>query len=143
MKPYLLLTCLVVLLAYKASAQTKTQDTVPAKNRLPSPPKVSYLAVSAPPLILLKDINANIGKRVMIKDIVFAHHVADTVEVIALGGKYPHDLLTVVLYGKAFQTLKNTDVDGKTIVITGTPEFYKGDNQMYIGDPNYIHVYTQ
>lgn len=78
----------------------------------------------------------------MIKDIVYAHRIADTVELIALGGKYPNNLLTVILYGKAFQVLKGTDIDGKTIVITGTPELYKGDNQMYIGNPGDIHVYT-
>lgn len=118
----------------------RAQSQSPAKSQANPPPTVAWLEVAKPTLITLKDINANIGKYVKIVDVVYRHRVLDSVEAIALGGVYPNVILTVILYGKAFDKLKAIDIDGKTISVSGTIVVSNGDNQLYLSDGNNIDV---
>jgi hypothetical protein len=146
MKRLILISSFVSLLAYKASAQT---DTVPKshvtssnQNSDTSPPKVSHLVGLIEP-IPLKEINKHIRQFIQIKDVVYGYRVLDTLEVMALGAAYPNEALTVVVYGKAFKALKASNVAGKAIVVSGyiTVNQEGKDPEIFVQDPNLIHVY--
>jgi hypothetical protein len=73
---------------------------------------------------------------------VSAHRVLDTLEAIAMGGIYPNQALTVILYGKALNAFKTNDIDGKTIWICGViwPDKENKDRQLFINDPGMISI---
>ena len=147
MKPYLLIACFVMMLAYNASAQTdssitNTHSITSKKNPANKPPpRASF----APGLVTisLKDINSHLGEYIQVSDIVYGYRVLDTLEVMAFGAAYPNQALTVVLQGKAFEALKASNVIGKTIVVTGiiTVNKENKDPQMIVSDLHLIRVY--
>lgn len=147
MKHLFLLFCFITLLAYKVSAQTESsvtnaQNSIVKKNTTNNPPpKASNVTGLA--TIPLKDIHSNLGKFVQVCDVVYGYRVLDTLEVLAFGAAYPNQALTVVLYGKAFDALKASNVVGKRIVVTGiiTADKEGKDPQMIVSDSSLIHIY--
>jgi hypothetical protein len=106
----------MVCLSYFANAQNKTIKVDTAS----SPPKASYIVAGNPvPSINLKEIPLYNGKYVSLTGTVYEHRLLDTLEVLALGGTYPNQALTVIIHGKALNTFKTIDIDGKTVWVSG------------------------
>ena len=117
------------------------QNSTTKKDTTNNPPKASF--VTGLPLIALKDIYANVGKYVQVRDVVYGYRVLDTMEVLTFGAAYPNQALTVILYGKAFEASKMSTVMGKTILVTGiiTVNKENKDPQISVTNPALIHIY--
>lgn len=130
-----LICCYQVTSAQNSNTKTDTPT---------SPPRVAHLEiiVDPVPLITLKDVPLYNGKYVRIIDVVSAHRMLDTLEVLAMGGIYPNQALTIVLHGKALNAFKAIDINGKPIWIYGIIRADKEnkDPQLFISDPHFISI---
>lgn len=111
MKKFLLVAILSSTLAFTASAQEKFN---------------------------LDHFVHNVGKKITLCDTVYSFKIfSDTVTMLNMGGKYPHQRFTVVVTGKEIQL--NTDgIVGKHICVTGDASMYKGRPEIMIYHPNQI-----
>ncbi|WP_184544133.1 hypothetical protein [Mucilaginibacter sp. FT3.2] len=130
---------LILFFSYQAS---HAQDSVTKADVSASPPKVSHIVENPVPLIKLKDVALYSGKYVRIIDVVYAHKMVDTLELLAVGGIYPNQALTIIVYGKALAALKADDVDGKTIMVGGivVADKENKDPEIYINNPQLINI---
>lgn len=87
-------------------------------------------------VIDIKDAAGNIGKTVSITGKVFGSRDMGSLYLVNMGAAYPDQLLTVVLRGEAKKV--GSDLDSKTIRVTGKITEYKGKPQIEITDPNMI-----
>ena len=136
------LTIVIYLLCCYQLTSAQNSDTKPTTRE--APPTVAHLEIGVDPvpLIDLKDVASYSGKYVKIINVVSAHRVLDTLEVLAMGGVYPNQALTIILRGKALNAFKANDIDGKTIWIYGVVWDNKEnkDPQMFIDDVNMISI---
>jgi hypothetical protein len=80
----------------------------------------------------------HVGKKITLCDTVSSFKIlSDTVTMLNMGGKYPHQRFTVVVTGKEIQ-LNTDDIVGKQICVTGDASVYKGRPEVMIYHPNQI-----
>jgi DNA/RNA endonuclease YhcR with UshA esterase domain len=80
----------------------------------------------------------NVGKKITLCDTVYSFKIlSDTVTMLNMGGKYPHQTFTVVVTGKEIQ-LNTDNIAGKHICVTGDASMYKGRPEIMIYHTNQI-----
>ena len=90
-----------------------------------------------------KDAAAKIGKRVTVCARVFGIHSTSDITQLSLGGSYPNNPLTVVIFAKNYSkfTIPFEDLyKNRNITVKGTIETYKGKSQIIITEPGDIGV---
>lgn len=87
-------------------------------------------------VIDIKDAAGSIGKTVSITGKVFGSRDMGSLYLVNMGAAYPSQLLTVVLRGEAKKL--GTELNGKTVRVSGRITEYKGKPQIEITDPNMI-----
>lgn len=111
MRKCLLVTMLGLALAFTASAQEKFS---------------------------LNHFVHNVGKKITLCDTVYSFKIfSDTVTMLNMGGRYPHQRFTVVVTGKEIQ-LNTDNIVGKHICVTGDASLYKGRPEIMIYHTNQI-----
>jgi len=114
---YLAILCLLFLFAYSASAQ----KPVPAT----------------------KEVLKNIGHDVTVLDSVKGYKViSKDTTLLYLGGKYPNQLVTVIIKGKEIK-LKPTAMMNKWIYVTGPLTLDNGKPQIVVSESYLISIYPE
>jgi DNA/RNA endonuclease YhcR with UshA esterase domain len=93
--------------------------------------------------IQITDANKNIGKVVTVCSKVFGVRATPTITQINLGGAFPNNLLTIVIFGKSYKNFTSEMSEryqGKNVCVTGKIEMYKGKPQIIVENPNDIHI---
>jgi DNA/RNA endonuclease YhcR with UshA esterase domain len=106
------------------------------------------LGLNAQTTIELKDIANHIGDSVKVKGKIFGvrylESAKNTPTFINVGGAYPNQLLTVVIWGEVRNKLGYTPEDkkysGGMTVVTGKVELYKDKPQIVINDPQQLQI---
>ena len=80
----------------------------------------------------------HVGKKVTLCDTVSSFKIfSDTLTMLNMGAKYPHQNFPVVVTGKEIQ-LNTDDIVGKHICVTGDASVYKGRPEIMIYHTNQI-----
>jgi len=113
MKHLLLITSIVALIGFKASAQTT---------------------------IVINDAAKHIGENVTICDKVYSTKLlyGPNLTFLDLGGQHPNQLVTLLIKGEdrsKFKGKPEDDYKGKNVCVTGTLVDYKGKPEIIISDP--------
>ncbi|WP_311954606.1 S1/P1 nuclease [Mucilaginibacter terrae] len=123
-------------------------------NRLLAGQKVKAVTVSAPPAVQgvptnktadatptavkLEEIKNYVGKTVTVSGKVFSSRDIGSMILVNLGAAYPNQLLTLALKGDA--KALGTQLDGKTITITGQVIDYKGNPEIIVTSQQQVKV---
>ncbi|MGZ3240571.1 MAG: hypothetical protein ACXWJK_09445, partial [Burkholderiaceae bacterium] len=92
--------------------------------------------------VKLEDVKDHIGDTVKVKGKMYAgrllENAKNTPTLINVGGKYPNELLTIVIWGEVRKKFKYAPTDKKFMdgmaVVTGKVELYKDKPQIVIND---------
>ncbi len=101
-----------------------------------TPQSTTVTTVGTPTVIKLEEIKNNIGKTVTVSGKVYSSKDIGSMILVNLGAAYPNQLLTLALKGDA-KTL-GTQLDGKTLTVTGQVINYKGKPEIIVIDKNMI-----
>jgi DNA/RNA endonuclease YhcR with UshA esterase domain len=94
------------------------------KNLIPAENSISYL-----------------GKKVTVCDKVYSVRYTNTITQISVGGKYPNNPITVIIFSKSYPNFKGVIEDmfkDKNICVKGKVEEYRGKAQIIIEKPEDI-----
>lgn len=86
---------------------------------------------------------SNIGKIVTICEQVFNVRSTDKITQINLGGKFPNNPLTIIVFAKDYSKFKDSyfeNLNNKNICVKGKIELYKDKAQIFISNPNSISL---
>jgi len=141
MKPYLFLIGLLILSVCKASAQ-----------------KVVHVVLEAPPnahhfgdgynAITLKNIDKANTDTIKITEVISSYKITDTIATVYLGDVSPNQKLKIILKDGAKEYLdamlkieyKGKDLPGMKILAIGRINFFEGQPQIIITDPNLFTI---
>ena len=107
-----------------------------------------FLSVSsfAQTQIKLDDVQNHVGDSVKLMAKIYSGKYLESVErtptFLDVGGKYPHEKLTLVIFGdvrKQFKNAPETFYEGRQEWITGKIELYKNKPQIIINSPDQIY----
>ncbi len=107
-----------------------------------------FLSVSsfAQTEIKLDDVQNHVGDSVKLMAKIYSGKYLENVErtptFLDVGGKYPHEKLTLVIFGdvrKQFKNAPETFYEGRQEWITGKIELYKNKPQIIINSPDQIY----
>jgi DNA/RNA endonuclease YhcR with UshA esterase domain len=99
--------------------------------------------------ISLEELAQHVGDSVLIKGkiygITYLEQSKNSPTFINVGGKYPNQLLTVVIWGDTRKKF-DYDLDKKELAsgmatVTGKVEIFKGKPQIVIHDPNQVKIF--
>ena len=89
------------------------------------------------------DAAANVGKKVTICERVYNVRSTDKITQINLGGKFPNNPLTIIVFAKdyaKFQPSYLENLHNRNVCVKGKVEFYNGKTQIIISDPSSLTV---
>jgi hypothetical protein len=109
----------------------------------PSDPAVAAPAIApaadvTPVAIDIKDAASHLDQVVVVGAKVFGYKALSGLTLVNLGAAYPDQLLTVVLKGEAIAMADG--LDGKTILVTGKVELYKGKPEIIVTKKDKVTV---
>ena len=87
------------------------------------------------------DANLNVGKNVTICEKVFNVRSTDKITQINLGGKFPNNPLTIIVFAKDYAKFKESyfeNLNNKNICVKGKIELYKDKPQIIVSEPSSI-----
>ncbi|WP_461787863.1 hypothetical protein [Pedobacter sp.] len=93
--------------------------------------------------ISIKDAVNYVGKEVTICDSVYSARAMDNLSLMNLGGKFPKELLTVVVFKADRAKFEKEPVEifeHQRICITGTVTLYKEKLQIVVNDPKQLKL---
>ncbi|MGE6220697.1 hypothetical protein ACQKCH_12790 [Nubsella zeaxanthinifaciens] len=93
--------------------------------------------------ISIKDAVNHVGKQVTICDSVYSARAMDNLSLMNLGGKFPKELLTVVVFKADRAKFEKEPVEifeHQRICITGTVTLYKEKLQIVVNDPKQLKL---
>ncbi|WP_199121284.1 hypothetical protein [Pedobacter sp. ASV28] len=93
--------------------------------------------------ISIKEVANHLGKEVTICDSVYSSRALDNLTLLNIGGKYPKELLTVVVYKADRPKFAKEPAEvyaNKRICITGKIQEYKGKLQIVVTEPKQLAV---
>jgi hypothetical protein len=99
-------------------------------------PVESSTAASTIPVVRLEEVKNSIGKTVTVSGKVFSSRDIGSMVLVNLGAAYPNQLLTLALKGEAKSSA--TQLEGKTVTVTGKVIDYKGKPEIIVTDKNMI-----
>ena len=109
---------------------------------------ICFLSVSsfAQTEIKLDDVQNHVGDSVKLMAKIYSGKYLESAEnthtFLNVGGKYPHEKLTLVIFGdvrKQFKNAPETFYEGRQEWITGKIELYKNKPQIIINSPDQIY----
>jgi DNA/RNA endonuclease YhcR with UshA esterase domain len=94
------------------------------------------LAQTATPTVTPADAKAHVGQTVTVEGAVSDVHTVGTgVTFIDLGGRYPDNAFTAVIFAADAGKFPNVSaLNGKTVDITGPVQLYKGTPEILLND---------
>jgi len=95
------------------------------------------VGAGAPVKIVGSEASHHIGDYVIVTDKVYGVKDMGSLVLVNVGRAYPDQLLTVVLRGSAKSLA--SELDGKTIHVTGKVELYKGKPEIVVTDPAMVY----
>jgi len=89
MKYFFLLTCFVILLVFRVSAQANVYSVL------------QKMANPEDPGLPIKDVINHIGSEVYIRDTIFGYKIINhSLKLLFIGGRYPNQVLTIIIKGR-------------------------------------------
>ena len=111
---------------------------------------VAYTTVYSQKTIQLKDAGQHIGDSVIVEgrimDTRYFESANNAPALFNMGGKFPNQLLTLVIYGsdrKNFKDAPEIFYKEKNVVVKGKIEEYKGKPQIIVRSPDQIAVISE
>lgn len=102
-----------------------------------------FIAAKSQTNVAIKDIVNHVGKEVTLCDSVYSARSLDNLSLLNLGGKFPKEVITVVVF-KAdrdkFEKEPVTLFENKRICVTGKVTLYKEKLQIVVNDPKQIKL---
>lgn len=106
-----------------------------------------FIASNAQKEIKLAEVKDHIGDSVKVEGIIsgvrYLETAKNTPTFINVGGNYPNQLLTVVIWGdvrKYMSSVPATKDEGSKIIVTGKIELYKDKPQIVVKDPAQLEI---
>lgn len=105
-------------------------------------------AVNAQTSIKLEDVSKHIGDSVIVcgkvDDMRYFESSKNSPTFLNIGGKYPNQLLTVVIWGDVRKQFKTSpdELKGKQVCLTGRIILYKDRPEIIIGQPEQLVAQT-
>jgi DNA/RNA endonuclease YhcR with UshA esterase domain len=76
---------------------------------------------------------SHIGQSITIEGIVSEVHVADRATFIDIGGRYPDEEFTGVIFPESYSAFPDVaELEGKTVDISGTVQLYRGKPEIIL-----------
>jgi len=98
-------------------------------------------ATTRPGTVTAADAAAHIGETVTVEGIVSEVHVSERATFIDLGGRYPNEEFTGVIFTSDAGAFSDVDAyEGKTVDITGTVQLYRGRPEIILTSPSQIRI---
>jgi DNA/RNA endonuclease YhcR with UshA esterase domain len=92
-------------------------------------------------VVTAADAAAHVGETVTVEGIVSEVHVSERATFIDLGGRYPNEEFTGVIFTSDAGAFSNVDAyEGKTLDITGTVQLYRGRPEIILTSPSQIRI---
>jgi micrococcal nuclease len=111
---------------------------------------VAYTSVYSQKAIELKDAAHHIGDSVIVEgrimDTRYFESASKAPALFNMGGKFPNQLLTLVIYGadrKNFKDAPEIFYKEKNVIVKGKIEEYKGKPQIIVKSPDQIEIISE
>jgi len=91
--------------------------------------------------ILATEAISNVGKNVTVCERVYNARRTDKITQINIGGKFPNNQLTIIVFAKDYPKFKESyfeDLNNKNVCVKGKIEMYKDKAQIIISDPSSV-----
>jgi len=96
------------------------------------------MSANIPKVISLQEAAAHLNEWIAVTGKVYSSRAMGEMTLVNVGAAYPNQLLTVVLRGEAKD--KFTDLEGKTITVTGKLVNYKSKPEIVVADPRQLKI---
>lgn len=93
--------------------------------------------------VTAKEVVNYVGKEVTLCDSVYSAMALDNISLLNIGGKFPKEVITMVVFKSDRAKFKEEPVElygNKRICVTGKVALYKDKLQLVVNDPKQIKV---
>lgn len=93
--------------------------------------------------VTIKEVVNNVGKDVTLCDSVYSARALDNISLLNIGGKFPKEMLTVVVFKADRSKFEREPVElyqNKRICVTGKVTLYKDKLQIVVNDPKQVKL---
>lgn len=93
--------------------------------------------------VTAKEVVNYVGKEVTLCDSVYSARAMDNISLLNIGGKFPKEIITMVIFKSDRGKFKKEPVElynNKRICITGKVTLYKDKLQIVVNDPKQIKI---
>jgi len=102
---------------------------------------LSFMAAKSQTTVSIKEVVNHVGKEVILCDSVYSARSLDNLSLLNLGGKYPKEVITVVIFKADRSKFEKEPVEmfeNKRICVTGKVTLFKDKLQLVVNDPKQI-----
>ena len=93
--------------------------------------------------VTIKEVVNYVGKEVILCDSVYSARAMDNISLLNMGGKFPKEVITVVIFKSDKPKFGKEPVElygNKRICVTGKVTIYKDKLQLVVNDPKQVKV---
>jgi len=99
--------------------------------------------VKAQTTVTIKEVVNYVGKEVILCDSVYSARAMESISLLNLGGKFPKEVITLVIFKSDKRKFKKEPVqlfENKRICVTGKVTLFKDKLQIVVNEPKQIKV---
>lgn len=103
----------------------------------------AFVSVAKSQTVAIKDVVNYVGKQVTLCDSVYSARALESVSLLNLGGQFPKEVITVVVFKADKSKFEKEPVEmfeHKRICVTGTVTLYKEKLQIVVNDPKQVKL---
>lgn len=104
---------------------------------------LGIVCVKAQTTVTAKEVVNYVGKEVTLCDSVYSARAMDNISLLNLGGKFPKEVITLVIFKSDRAKFKKEPVElfeNKRICITGKVTLYKDKLQIVVNEPKQVKL---
>lgn len=101
------------------------------------------ICVKAQTAVSIKEVVNHVGKEVTLCDSVYSARALEGISLLNLGGKFPKDVITVVVFKSDRSKFEKEPValfEHKRICVTGKVTLYKDKLQIIVNEPKQLKI---
>jgi DNA/RNA endonuclease YhcR with UshA esterase domain len=102
---------------------------------------LAFLMAKSQTTVSIKDVVNHVGKEVTLCDSVYSARSLESLSLLNLGGKFPKEVITVVIFKADKAKFEKDPValfENKRICVTGKVTLYKEKLQIVVNDPKQL-----
>jgi len=104
---------------------------------------LGFYTVNAQTTVTIKEVVNYVGKEVTLCDSVYSARAMDNISLLNLGGKFPKEVITLVIFKSDRAKFKKEPVElynNKRICVTGKVTLFKDKLQIVVNEPKQLKV---